>query len=200
MAGLTDDERAKVARALERYVTATRFPISLSEGEACDFLGARVEEMIQRFRESRELQERERREALSKAEAERLEATTRAQAEQRRRAERKAEFADVQRLINEGNRWATIKTMRWSPAEREDARQAVREELEECVDVTWSERQVHDRVEGVLADTRARGADEDGEDGDEEDDESDVDDDGFDDDDEWHDEDLDEDDGEEDDL
>jgi excisionase family DNA binding protein len=144
--GLPAEWRAKVAKALWRYVTAARFPVSLPIEEAKDYVRAKVESIVDRYREVVRLAEEERQNAI-----------TRADDDRRRREERDARKARVRSLIHQGVQYASLQTLSWDIEEGEDARRDVLEALEDLVESDWSRDQVSELVDEVLAEEDEEG-------------------------------------------
>lgn len=151
-AGLPAEWRASVTAELERHVSPERFPMSLSDNEAHDYVRARVNAIVGRYRDEQ----------------------SRALEQQRRAAELERGKARAAQLIEWGKERALWSTAFWESDERDRARYEVGRELAEQVQPGWSEDDVKVLVDDVLAEW------EEGDDGDDldEDDEVQDDDDG----------------------
>lgn len=126
--GATASARSAVIDALDRYVTAARFPPSADDWEARDAIKAKVEAILEPYKE----------------------AVARKDQADARRANQERDEQQVQALIERGKSRASIKTLRW---DREDAREAcaeVLEALEDEVQSDWTERDVENLVDEVL--------------------------------------------------
>jgi excisionase family DNA binding protein len=128
--GVSGSWRAKVIADLETFVTSSRFPDWVAEGEAAGIVRARVEEILKPQREE----------------------STREAAETARQKEEKDREDTVRSLIEHGMqhaRWNTITGWEHTPAE--EAREEVEEALRDEVKPNWTRQRVEDRVDEILS-------------------------------------------------
>lgn len=126
--GATASARSAVIEAVDRYVTASRFPPSTDSWEAREAIRAKVEAILEPFNEA---------------------AARNAQADARRAEEQRQE-EQVRTLIERGKSRASIKTLRWDREDAREARDEVLEALEDEVQSGWTERDVENLVDDVL--------------------------------------------------
>jgi len=118
--------QARVVRDLERYISIEQFPPSLTDGQARSFVEARVQRVLNPYRD----------------------ALARAEEKERREAQRKI-------LIDGGNSSAQLRALFWKPDElQEEACQEVEAELADRVDADWTEAEVSDLVDDILKDAK----------------------------------------------
>src|SRR5882672_10861971 len=115
------DWRAYVVRDLEIFVTLDQFPATLSEWEARGFIEARVQRLLQPWRDE----------------------TARQQEIERRRE-------CVRRLLDVGTSHARTETLLWSAEDTKAAREEVQSVLARTVTSKWTESDVRDLVEEIL--------------------------------------------------
>lgn len=133
--------QARVTRDLETFVTAEQVPAWLPAWQAQQIVEARVRSFIEQYH-----------------------------AAEARRRKRDEDERRLKALIDHGINRASWKTITgWDVAERERARREVRDVLKDQVEVDWSEAEVSDLVDDVLA--RWDGEDEEDDQDDEDDDE-----------------------------
>jgi len=135
--------QGKVIAELERFVTTTQFPAELSLYKAAEIVGARVKTVLRPWQEAEE---------------------------QLKRAKEAKEASDRHRtaLLSHGNEYARRETTDWDWSPRSDARAEVIKVLARDVEPDWTEHEVENLVDEVLADWG------DDENGDEEEDEDDA--------------------------
>jgi excisionase family DNA binding protein len=139
--GVPDSWRARVAAALESYVTLKTFPAWVSDVDAYRIVRGKVEEVLQPYHDevARKKEEEVRREEDA--------ATKRRQGEEEAKEERR-----VQELIDDGMRHARSETL--SDREFKDRARALRDVermLKDSVESDWSEQDVRDAVDDELA-------------------------------------------------
>ncbi len=138
--GVSDSWRAKVATALEGYVTLENFPSWVSDQQAYAFVRGKVEEVLQPYRDEV---------ARGQQEAQ----------DQRR----------VQALIDCGKRHASGETpFDWESDDRDRALRDVERMLKDSVEPDWTEQRVKDAVDDELAEWEEEPDDDDEDDDDEE--------------------------------
>ena len=128
--GVPDSWRAKVATALEGYVTLEHFPSWVSDQQAYAFVRGKVDELLQPYRDevAREQQEA---------------ARGQQQAQDQRR---------VQALIDYGKHYASGETpFDWEADDRDRALRDVEQLLKDEVEPDWTEQRVKDAVDDELA-------------------------------------------------
>lgn len=122
--------RGKVIAELDTFVAASRFPDWVSDAEAMRIVSGHVHDILKPQR--------------AEAEREAKQAAL--------RAERAAEEATRQKLIEDGMWHARMSTMNgWDDTPAEEAREAVEEALTAEVTPNWSQRRVRERVDEILA-------------------------------------------------
>jgi hypothetical protein len=136
--GVPDSEKAKVVQALERYVTPTNLPAWVPDYQARDLVKAQIQEALKSY-----------------------------YAGVARREQEAADATKVVRLIEAGKSDALWKTIRWDTEDRDPARREVERHLRKVVEPDWTEGDVKDEVNKVLADWEDDEDDDDDEDGDE---------------------------------
>src|SRR5574341_874756 len=145
--GTPDIWRARVAAALESFVTLKAFPDWIDDTPAYRIVRGKVDEVLQPYQE----------EDARKREAE----ARKAQAAQDERR--------VQQLIQYGKSYASSKTLwDWESDDRARVLRDVERMLQDDVDAEWTEQDVKDAVDDELAEWEDED-DEDEEEGDEED-------------------------------
>src|SRR5438128_6311563 len=138
--GIPDSWHARVAAALESYVTLKTFPAWVSDVGAYRIVRGKVEEVLQPYHDevARKKAEQTRREEEA--------ANKRRQEEEEVREERR-----VQELINDGMRHARSETMfDWESDDRDRALRDVERMLKDSVESDWTEHEVKDAVNDEL--------------------------------------------------
>jgi excisionase family DNA binding protein len=138
--GVPDSWHARVAAALESYVTLKTFPAWVSDVDAYRIVRGKVEEVLQPYHDEV---------ARKKAEETRREEEA---ANKRRQEEEEAqEERRVQELINDGMRHARSETMfDWESDDRDRALRDVERMLKDSVESDWTEHEVKDAVNDEL--------------------------------------------------
>ena len=138
--GIPDSWHARVAAALESYVTLKTFPAWVSDVDAYRIVRGKVEEVLQPYHDDV---------ARKKAEETRREEEA---ANKRRQEEEEAqEERRVQELINDGMRHARSETMfDWESDDRDRALRDVERMLKDSVESDWTEHEVKDAVNDEL--------------------------------------------------
>ena len=138
--GIPDSWHARVAAALESYVTLKTFPAWVSDVDAYRIVRGKVEEALQPYHDEV---------ARKKAEETRREEEA---ANKRRQEEEEAqEGRRVQELINDGMRHARSETMfDWESDDRDRALRDVERMLKDSVESDWTEHEVKDAVNDEL--------------------------------------------------
>ena len=138
--GTPDMWRAKVAAALEGFVTLKTFPDWIDDSQAYRIVHGKVEEVLQPYHDEV---------ARKKAEETRREEEA---ANKRRQEEEEAqEGRRVQELINDGMRHARSETMfDWESDDRDRALRDVERMLKDSVESDWTEHEVKDAVNDEL--------------------------------------------------
>jgi len=138
--GTPDIWRAKVAAALEGFVTLKSFPHWIDDSQAYRIVRGKVEEVLQPYHDEV---------ARKKAEETRREEEA---ANKRRQEEEEAqEDRRVQELINDGMRHARSETMfDWESDDRDRALRDVERMLKDSVESDWTEHEVKDAVNDEL--------------------------------------------------
>ena len=127
--GVPDSWRAKVATALEGYVTLENFPSWVSDQQAYAFARGKVEELLQPYRDE----------------------VAREQQEAARGQQQAQDQRCVQALIDYGKRYASGETL--SDLESDDRARALRDVermLKDSVESDWTEHEVKDAVNDEL--------------------------------------------------
>ncbi len=128
--GVPDSWRAKVATALEGYVTLENFPSWVSDQQAYAFVRGKVEELLQPYRDE----------------------VAREQQEAARGEQQAQDKRWVQTLIDDGARYASGKTLSdWESDDRARALRDVEQLLKDKVEPGWTEQRVQDAVDDELA-------------------------------------------------
>jgi len=158
---LPAEGRVRVYEDLEEFVTSRRVPPSLSVSEAELVVSARVQQVAKQYRESenqRVTKEREAAEQRQRAEEER------SQKERDAENGRRKEEDDARRLkalLDHGINYARGETITdWDTSEADRARREVERTLREKIKPAWSEADVKDVVDNVLAQWEDDEADE----------------------------------------
>jgi excisionase family DNA binding protein len=138
--GIPDSWHARVAAALESYVTLKTFPAWVTDVDAYRIVRGKVEEVLQPYHDEV---------ARKKAEETRREEEA---ANKRRQEEEEAqEERRVQELINDGMRHARSETMfDWESDDRDRALRDVERMLKDSVESDWTEHEVKDAVNDEL--------------------------------------------------
>jgi len=138
--GIPDSWHARVAAALESYVTLKTFPAWVSDVDAYRIVRGKVEEVLQPYHNEV---------ARKKAEEKRREEEA---ANKRRQEEEEAqEERRVHELINDGMRHARSETMfDWESDDRDRALRDVERMLKDSVESDWTEHEVKDAVNDEL--------------------------------------------------
>jgi|SRR5579859_610956 len=142
--GVPDSEKAKVVQTLERYVTPANLPSWIPDFEARNLVKAQVQEALKSHNAGVARREREAVNAMT-----------------------------VARLIEVGKSAALWRTINWDAEDREPARREVERHLRKVVEPDWSEEDVKDEVDKVLAEWEDDEYDDDDEDDEDLDDEED---------------------------
>src|SRR6266566_3188763 len=138
--GIPDSWHARVAAALESYVTLKTFPAWVADVDAYRIVRGKVEEALQPYHDevARKKAEEKRREEEA--------ATKRRQEEEEAQEERR-----VQELINDGMRHARSETMfDWESDDRDRALRDVERMLKDSVEADWTEHEVKGAVNDEL--------------------------------------------------
>src|SRR5437870_609451 len=139
--GIPDSWHARVAAALERYVTLKTFPAWVSDVDAYRIVRGKVKEVLQPYHD--EVARKKAEEARREEEA----ATKRRQQEEEAQEERR-----VQELIDDGMRYARSETLLdWDSDDRARALRDVERILNDTVEPDWTEQDVKDAVDDELA-------------------------------------------------
>jgi len=148
--GIPDSWHARVAAALESYVTLKTFPAWVSDVDAYRIVRGKVEEVLQPYHDEVARQKAE--EARREEEA----ATKRRQQEEEAQEERR-----VQELIDDGMRYARSETLLdWDSDDRARALRDVERILNDTVEPDWTEQDVKDAVDDELAEWQDDGDEE----------------------------------------
>jgi len=145
--GVPDSWRAKVATALEGYVTLENFPSWVSDQQAYAFARGKVEELLQPYRDE----------------------VAREQQEAARGQQQAQDQRCVQALIDYGKRYASGETL--SDLESDDRARALRDVermLKDSIKRDWTEQRVKDAVDDELAEWEEEPDDDDEDDENEE--------------------------------
>jgi excisionase family DNA binding protein len=113
---------SEIIETLDRYVTGERFPPTAPLYGAHDAIRAKVEALLEPHA-----------------------------AEKRREAREEASEQRIETLIEHGRARASRATMSWDSDDRDEARADVQDELEDRVDGDWTESEVDELVDDVLA-------------------------------------------------
>ncbi len=119
--GVPDSEKAKVVRALERYVTVANLPTWVSDTDARALVRAKVEETLKPYH-----------------------------AAVARREEEARDERCVQALTETGMSHARWETMDWDSEDRDAARREVERHLKDVIEADWSDGDVKDEVNAIL--------------------------------------------------
>ena len=119
------ESQGKVIADLERFVTTTQFPDDLSYATAAEIVRARVDEVLQPWREAEEKAARQK--------------NTKEETDRRRTA-----------LIAHGNNYAWRETTDWDWSTSTEAQDEVKKVLEREVEHDWTEHEVENAVNQVL--------------------------------------------------
>jgi len=139
--GIPDSWHARVAAALESYVTLKTFPAWVSDVDAYRIVRGKLEEVLQPYHD--ELVRKKAEEARREEEA----ATKRRQQEEEAQEERR-----VQELIDDGMRYTRSETLLdWDSDDRARALRDVERILNDTVEPDWTEQDVKDAVDDELA-------------------------------------------------
>ena len=132
----TASARSAVIEELNSYVNPKRFPPSTDTWDARRAIQAKVEAILEPYKEAA---------ARKAAETAKQEAEDAAEEAAEKEAEQR-----IQSLIEHGKSRAFWATTRWERDDREEARRDVEEALEDQVEADWSERDVDDFVDQIL--------------------------------------------------
>src|SRR2546425_9028130 len=139
--GIPDSWHARVAAALESYVTLKTFPAWVSDVDAYRIVRGKVEEVLQPYHD--EVARKKAEEARREEEA----ATKRRQQEEEAQEERRG-----QEVIDDGMRYARSETLLdWDSDDRARALRDVERILNDTVEPDWTEQDVKDAVDDELA-------------------------------------------------
>jgi excisionase family DNA binding protein len=137
---IPDSWHARVAAALESYVTLKTFPAWVSDVDAYRIVRGKVEEVLQPFHEEANRKKAE--QARQEEEA----ARKRREQEEEAREERR-----IQELIDDGMRHARSETLfDWESEDRDRALRDVGRMLKDSVESDWTEGEVKDAVNDEL--------------------------------------------------
>ena len=139
--GVADTWHARVAAALESYVTLKTFPAWVSDVDAYRIVRGKVEEVLQPYHEEANRKKAE--QARQEEEA----ARKRREQEEEAREERR-----IQALIDDGMRHARSQLSDWEFEDRGRALRDVERMLKDSVDADWTEQDVKDAVDDELDD------------------------------------------------
>lgn len=165
---LPTEWHAKVIEDLDDFVTSKRFPPSLPALDAQLIVQARVNSIVNQYRDAESKRLQKEREAAE--ERRRVEDDHRRADDERRQQEREADEQrrkqqedeqKIKALIEHGNNRASSTTINgwdWSDAQR--ARRDVERALRDEVKADWSEDDVDDLVDDELAEWEEEGEDE----------------------------------------
>src|SRR6266550_3664933 len=138
--GTPDMWRAKVAAALEGFVTLKTFPDWIDDSQTYRIVRGKVEEVLQPYHD--EVARKKAEETRREEEA----ATKRRQQEEEAKEERR-----VQELIDDGMRHARSETLfDWESEDRDRALRDVERMLKDSVESDWTEHEVKDAVNDEL--------------------------------------------------
>lgn len=138
--GVPDTWHARVAAALEGYVTLKTFPAWVSDIDAHRIVRGKVEELLQPYHE-----ETNRKKAEQAAQGEEA-ARKRREQEEEAREERR-----IQGLINDGMRYARSETLfDWDSGDRDRALRDVERMLKDDVEADWTDQDVKGAVDDEL--------------------------------------------------
>jgi len=138
--GVPDSWHARVAAALESYVTLKTFPAWVSDVDSYRIVRGKVQEVLQPYHD--EVARKKAEEARREEEA----ANKRRQEEEEAQEERR-----VQELINDGMRHARSETLfDWESEDRDRALRDVERMLKDSVESDWTEHEVKDAVNDEL--------------------------------------------------
>ncbi len=127
--GTPDIWRAKVASALEGFVTARAFPDWINDAEAYRIVRGKVDEVLQPYQEE----------------------ITRKKGDDARKAQEVQDERRVQQLIEYGKSYASSRTMwQWEYDDRARAIRDVERMLQDDVEADWTEQDVKDAVDDEL--------------------------------------------------
>lgn len=138
--GTPDIWRAKVASALEAFVTLKTFPSWINDTQAYAIVRGKVEEALQPFHEE-----------ATRKKAEQAHQDEEAARKQREQEEEASEARRIQELIDDGMRHARSETLfEWESEDRDRALRDVERMLKDSVESDWTEGEVKDAVNDEL--------------------------------------------------
>ena len=138
--GIPDSLRAKVAAALESFVTVKNFPEWIGDAQAFAIVRGKVEETLQPYHV--EVSRKKAEQARQEEEA----ASRRREQEDEARAERR-----IQELIDDGMRHARSEPLfDWDSDDRDRVLRDVERMLKDSVEADWTEQDVKDAVSDEL--------------------------------------------------
>lgn len=139
--GIPDSWHAKVAAAIESYVTLKTFPAWVSDVDAYRIVRGKVEEVLQPFHDE-----------VSRKKAEETRRDEEAAANRRQQEEEAQEERRIQGLIDDGVRHARKQLADWEVEDRARALRDVERMLKDSIEPDWTEQDVKDTVDDELDD------------------------------------------------
>lgn len=138
--GIPDSWHARVAAALESYVTLKTFPAWVSEVDAYRIVRGKVEEVLQPYHDE-----------VARKKAEETRREEEAATKRRQEREEAQEEQRIQTLIDDGMRYARSETLSdWDSDDRARALRDVERMLNDSVESDWTEQDVKDAVSDEL--------------------------------------------------
>jgi excisionase family DNA binding protein len=138
--GVPDSWHARVAAALESYVTLKTFPAWVSEVDAYRIVRGKVEEVLQPYHDE-----------VARKKAEETCREEEAATKRRQEAEEAQEERRIQALIDDGMRYARSETLSdWDYDDRARALRDVQRMLDDSIESDWTEQDVKDAVSDEL--------------------------------------------------
>jgi len=138
--GVPDSWHARVAAALESYVTLKTFPAWASDVDAYRIVRGKVEEVLQPYHDE-----------VARKKAEETRREEEAATKRRQQEEEAQEERHVQELIDDGMRYARSETLfDWDSDDRARALRDVERMLKDEVEPDWTEQDVKDAVNDEL--------------------------------------------------
>lgn len=138
--GVLDSWHAKVAAALESYVTLKTFPAWVSDVDAYRIIRGKVEEVLQPYHEE-----------ANRKKAEQARQEEEAAGKRREQEEEAREERRIHELIDDGMRYARSETpFDWESEDRDRVLRDVERMLKDSVESDWTEGEVKDAVNDEL--------------------------------------------------
>ena len=138
--GIPDSWHARVAAALESYVTLKTFPAWVSDVDAYRIVRGKVEEVLQPYHDE-----------VARKKAEETRREEEAATKRRQQEEEAQEERHVQELIDDGMRYARGEMLfDWDSDDRARALRDVERMLKDSVEADWTEQDVKDAVNDEL--------------------------------------------------